>query len=103
MATHTLDTLGLKCPQPILKVAANIEIVAAGTPAGPLNKRLGANRFNNTKENNSVATPKGSKDNSAPGTTPVGSEAAILVHAPKESILTPGQVKGNTGFVPEIA
>ena len=22
MATHTLDTLGLKCPQPILKVAA---------------------------------------------------------------------------------
>ncbi|MBN2543327.1 sulfurtransferase TusA family protein [bacterium] len=30
MATHTLDALGLKCPQPILKVAAMAPQLAAG-------------------------------------------------------------------------
>ncbi|MBN1756627.1 sulfurtransferase TusA family protein [bacterium] len=30
MATHTLDTLGLKCPQPILKVAALAPKLQAG-------------------------------------------------------------------------
>jgi len=30
MATHTLDTLGLKCPQPILKVAAKAKEIQPG-------------------------------------------------------------------------
>ena len=30
MATHTLDTLGLKCPQPILKVAAMAKEIQPG-------------------------------------------------------------------------
>ena len=30
MTTHTLDTLGLKCPQPILKVAAKAKELQAG-------------------------------------------------------------------------
>jgi len=30
MATHTLDTLGLKCPQPILKVAATAKELQPG-------------------------------------------------------------------------
>jgi len=30
MATHTLDTLGLKCPQPILKVAAKVKEIQPG-------------------------------------------------------------------------
>ncbi len=30
MATHELDTLGLKCPQPILKVAAMAKEIESG-------------------------------------------------------------------------
>jgi len=30
MATHTLDTLGLKCPQPILKIAAMSKEIQPG-------------------------------------------------------------------------
>jgi len=30
MATHTLDTLGLKCPQPILKVAVKAKELKPG-------------------------------------------------------------------------
>jgi tRNA 2-thiouridine synthesizing protein A len=30
MATHTLDTLGLKCPQPILKVAVRAKELQSG-------------------------------------------------------------------------
>jgi tRNA 2-thiouridine synthesizing protein A len=30
MATHVLDTLGLKCPQPILKVAVKAKELQAG-------------------------------------------------------------------------
>jgi tRNA 2-thiouridine synthesizing protein A len=30
MATHQLDTLGLKCPQPILKVAAKAKDIQPG-------------------------------------------------------------------------
>jgi len=30
MATHTLDTLGLKCPQPILKVAVKAKELQPG-------------------------------------------------------------------------
>ena len=30
MATHKLDTLGLKCPQPILKVAAKAKEIQPG-------------------------------------------------------------------------
>ena len=30
MATHTLDTLGLKCPQPILKVAVKAKDLPPG-------------------------------------------------------------------------
>jgi len=30
MATHTLDTLGLKCPQPILKVAIKAKELHSG-------------------------------------------------------------------------
>ena len=30
MATHTLDTLGLKCPQPILKVAVKAKALQPG-------------------------------------------------------------------------
>ncbi len=30
MATHTLDALGLKCPQPILKVAVKAKELAPG-------------------------------------------------------------------------
>jgi len=30
MATHTLDTLGLKCPQPILKVAVKAKELQSG-------------------------------------------------------------------------
>ena len=29
MATHTLDTLGLKCPQPVLKVAVKAKEISA--------------------------------------------------------------------------
>lgn len=30
MATHTLDTLGLKCPQPVLKAAVKAKELQAG-------------------------------------------------------------------------
>jgi len=30
MATHQLDTLGLKCPQPILKIAIQAKSIADG-------------------------------------------------------------------------
>jgi len=30
MATYTLDTLGLKCPQPILKVAVKVKEIQPG-------------------------------------------------------------------------
>jgi tRNA 2-thiouridine synthesizing protein A len=30
MATHTLDTLGLKCPQPILKIAVKAKELQSG-------------------------------------------------------------------------
>jgi tRNA 2-thiouridine synthesizing protein A len=30
MATHTLDTLGLKCPQPILEVAVKVKQLPPG-------------------------------------------------------------------------
>ncbi len=30
MATHTLDTKGLRCPQPVLKIAAKLPDISSG-------------------------------------------------------------------------